>query len=134
MTSDNVTNMAGGIEKYGVGTVAVAIVFAMFIVVVGILVKLVYDNNANHRKEMIPVLKALTDSLDTLSDTQLALKELIIERIGAISKQTDSTHALLENHVKDCSRLETTVNSLQPSILKTEERTKACQEGRRKDT
>lgn len=103
MNSGNVTDMAGGIERYGVGTVAIALIFVMFIVLIGLLGKLVYDNNANHRKEMIPVLKALTESLDTLSETQLALKELIIDRLGVVSRQSESTHALLEAHVRDAS-------------------------------
>lgn len=131
MASD-VAGMAEGIDRYGIGTIAVAILFIMVIVLFGVLIKLVADNNINHRKEMVPVLKALTESLDALSETQLAFKELLIERFASISKQADNTHSLLESHIRDCSRLESTVMQIQPSILKTEERTKACIEGRRK--
>lgn len=132
MTPTEVTGVAKGIQDYGAGTIAIAILFVMVIVLFGVLIKMVADNNTNHRKEMVPVLKALTESLETLSETQMALKDQLIERIGSIGKQSDSTHLLLEAHVRDCSRLESTINNIQPSILKTEERTKACIEHRRK--
>ena len=132
MTTDNVTGMTKTITEYGIGIVAVAILFVLVIVMVGVLIKLLIDNNVNHRKEMIPVLKALTDSIDTLSDTQLVFKDLLVERINTIGHQGISTHSLLETHVRDCSRLEGTLNNLQPSILKTEERTKVCVERSRK--
>lgn len=133
MAPENVTNMVSDINQYGVGMVAVAIVFVMVIVLFGILVKLVYDNNANHRKEMVPVLKALTESLDTLSETQMALKEQLVDKLGSVARQAEATHVLIETHVRDCSRMENTINILQPSILKTEERTKVCVERTRKD-
>lgn len=131
MDSTNVTSVAKGINEYGAGTVAIAILFVMVIVLFGVLIKMVSDNNTNHRKEMIPVLKALTESLDTLSETQMALKDQLIDRINTIGKQSESTHILLETHVRDCSRIETMVNVIQPSILKTEERTRSCIERRR---
>ena len=130
-SSADVTGMAQGITEYGMGTIAVAILFVMVIVLFGVLVKLVSDNNANHRKEMVPVLKALTESLDTLSETQMVLKEQLVEKVGNVGRQVESNQALLEAHIKDCSRLETTVLQLQPSILKTEERTKTCVERRK---
>ena len=131
MDSTNVTSVAKGINEYGAGTVAIAILFVMVIVLFGVLIKMVSDNNTNHRKEMIPVLKALTESLDTLSETQMALKDQLIDRINTIGKQSESTHILLETHIRDCSRIETMVNVIQPSILKTEERTRSCIERRR---
>ena len=138
-SSADVTGMARGITEYGMGTIAVAILFVMVIVLFGVLVKLVSDNNSNHRKEMVPVLTALTEaqktlseSLDTLSETQMVLKEQLVEKVGDVSRRVESNQALLEAHIKECSRLEATVLQLQPSILKTEERTKTCVE-RRKD-
>ena len=138
MTSSvDVTGMAKGITEYGIGTIAVAILFVMVIVLFGVLVKLVSDNNANHRKEMVPVLTALTESLDTLSETQktlsetqMVLKEQLVEKVGNVSRQVETNQTLLKAHIKDCSRLEATVLQLQPSILKTEERTKTCVERR----
>ena len=139
MTEGNVTGMTKTITEYGMGVVAVAILFMLVIVLVGLLIKTVLntnkaviDNNKAHREEMIPVLKALTESLDTLSETQTVLKEQLIERIGHISGKVDTSHSLLETHIRDCSRLEGTLNQLQPSILKTEERTKVCVERTRK--
>lgn len=132
MTAD-VNGMAGGIAEYGIGTVAVAILFVMVIVLFGVLIKLVADTNTNHRQEMVPVLKALTESIDILSETQTALKEQLIEKFTVVGRQGETTHALLESHIKDSARIETTVNLLQPSILKTEERTKTCVDLRRKD-
>lgn len=128
----DITGMAGGISEYGVGTIAVAILFVMVIVLFGVLIKLVADTNTNHRQEMIPVLKALTDSLDILSETQTALKEQLIEKLMVVGRQGETTHTLLESHMKDSARIESTMCLLQPSILKTEERTKACIEQRRK--
>ena len=132
MASQDVTGMTKSITEYGMGVVAVAILFVMVLVLVGVLIKILIDNNANHRKEMVPVLKALTESLDTLSETQLALKELIIEEFADITRQGESTHSLLQGHVKDGARIETTLNGLSPSIMKMDERTKACIEHRRK--
>ena len=113
MTEGNVTGMTKTITEYGMGVVAVAILFMLVIVLVGLLIKTVLntnkaviDNNKAHREEMIPVLKALTESLDTLSETQTVLKEQLIERIGHISGKVDTSHSLLETHIRDCSRLE----------------------------
>lgn len=132
MASQDVTGMTKSITEYGMGVVAVAILFVMVLVLVGVLIKIMLDNNANHRKEMVPVLKALTESLDTLSETQMAFKELLIEKFADITRQGEATHQLLQSHAKDGARIETTLNVVQTSMVKTEERTKACLEHRRK--
>jgi len=129
MDTNGVTNMAGGIDQYGAGTVAIAIIFFVFLLVIVFLMKMVNDNN----KALLPVLQALKESIDGLTTAQTAVRDLISEKIGETNHQVAALTNTLSMHSEDCKRKEGTANEILKCVIKTEDRTKACSTARIKD-
>lgn len=117
--------------KYGAGGSALIIIFVVFVM----LVKWILERNTilqqEHNQSQVKALEKVSESNNNVAEALALIRDMFVDRTNLIDKKQESVISMLENHCVDVRRIEATMTRMSDSISKTDERTKACLEGRK---
>jgi hypothetical protein len=123
------TELAKLVGEYGPGVVALVIVFGGFIYYV----RSASEMQDKYMGKQVEALKELAGSNNNVAEALAIIKETFVDRMGVVENKVDRSTDLIKTHCVNTERIESHITLLSTSILKTEERTKACIERRLKD-
>ena len=142
------TEMAKLVNQYGVGAIAVVIIFVLFVLIVKKLINSWSDErkaNANlilqsnerslklqeeHNATQVRALEKVAESNNNVAEALALIRDMFVDRTNAITNKQDLMMNAVTTHCTDVHRMEAMMAKLQESILKTEERTKQCAQSR----
>lgn len=140
------SGMAKLIDQYGVGVVAIIIIFVLF----GWQFRknllnqdaerrenarlLIESNKRNaqvqeeHNANQVKALEKVAESNNNVAEALSLIRDMFVDRTNSITNKQDLMLSQLKTHCVDVNRIESLVVKMQDSVLKTDERTKACVE------
>lgn len=120
--------MLSSVEKYGIGVVATVIIFISFLYYVREMLK----TQREHNKTQTDALGKVSDSNDNVAEALKLIRDMFVDRTNTIEHKQNLTLNVLQTHCSDMGRIEATINKMQDSVIKTEERTKVCSDHKQK--
>ena len=114
------------IEQHGIGNVATAIIFAIFVVGFIYMFRAWNASNKENGVKQVEALQKVAESNNNVASALDIIKDTFVSRMSDIEHKLDVCAAQQTTHHNDVQRIETKFDRSHDILLQVSERTKKC--------